>query len=478
MTVIDRSAQPFWLAGTPVRGSESYVVRNPYDGGDVAEVSVPGAAEIEQAVATAADVAPRLAALPAHIRAGALAHVAKRLAEERERVARIITAESGKPIRWARVEVGRAIANMTVASEEAKRLGGEVVRLDGDPIGTGRMGIIRRFPIGPVLGITPFNFPLNLVTHKVAPSVAVGAPILLKPAPQTPQTALVLGEFFAETDLPAGAVSVLPVPNGHLLESLVADTRLPVISFTGSEIGWQIRAAHPRKRVLLELGGNAAAIVHSDADLQRAAQSIATGAFVQAGQTCISTQRVLVHSDVADEFATMLVAATEALATGDPAEDGTIVGPLVNGGAADRVEQWVQEAIDDGASLLCGGRREGTTYAPTVLEAVADGSRVWSEEVFGPVVSLRTYTDLDDAFSAVNASRFGLQAGIFTSDVSLAMRAHRDLVVGTVIVGDSPSYRADALPYGGWKESGVGREGVRFAMEELTDSRSLVLEGV
>lgn len=478
MTVTDHVAQPFWLAGELVHGSESYVVRNPYDGSEAATVSLPGPDEVERAIASAAAVATQLAALPAHVRAGALAHVAKRLGEERERVARIITSESGKPIRWARVEVGRAIANMTVASEEAKRLGGEVVRLDGDPIGAGRMGIIRRFPIGPVLGITPFNFPLNLVTHKVAPALAVGAPIVLKPAPQTPRTALVLGEFFAETELPAGAFSVLPVPNGALLETLVADERLPVVSFTGSEIGWSIRAAHPRKRVLLELGGNAAAIVHADADLQHAAQSIAAGAFIQAGQTCISTQRVLVHQDVADEFSQMLVNAAQGLATGDPADDGTIVGPLINERAADRVEQWIGEAVAEGAGLRCGGSRDGTSYAPTVLDSVPEESKVWSEEVFGPIVSLRTYTDIDDAFAAVNRSRFGLQAGIFTSDLELAMRAHRELIVGTVIVGDSPSYRADPLPYGGWKESGVGREGVRFAMEELTDSRSLVVRGV
>jgi aldehyde dehydrogenase (NAD+) len=353
-----------------------------------------------------------------------------------------------------------------------------VIPLDGDPIGAGRMGIVRRFPVGPVLGITPFNFPLNLVAHKVGPALAVGAPIILKPAPQTPLTALRLGEFIAETELPAGALSVLPVPNGPLLDQLVADPRLPVISFTGSQVGWAIRASQPRKRVLLELGGNAVAIVHADADLERAARAIAAGAFIQAGQTCISTQRVLVHADVAERFNALLVDAAAALAVGDPADDNTIVGPMVSDDAAERVARWIDEAVAEGADVCCGGTRDGTTFAPTVVAGANPTSRIWAEEVFGPVVATRPYRDIDEAFAQANASRFGLQAGIFTSDLGLAMRAHRELVVGTVIVGDSPSYRADPLPYGGWKESGVGREGIRFAMDELTDSRSMVLEGV
>jgi acyl-CoA reductase-like NAD-dependent aldehyde dehydrogenase len=478
MSVVDRSPRAFLVAGAAVQGPDSHEVRNPYDGSVVARISTPAAADVERAAAAAAEVAPTLAALPAHVRAEALAHVARRLREEREDVARIITAESGKPLRWARIEVGRATQNIATAAEEVKRRGGEVIPLDGDPIGAGRMGIVRRFPIGPVLGITPFNFPLNLVAHKVGPALAVGAPIVLKPAPQTPLTALRLGELIAETDLPAGAFSVLPVPNGPLLEQLVADPRLPVISFTGSQVGWAIRSAQPRKRVLLELGGNAVAIVHEDADLERAAGAIAAGAFIQAGQTCISTQRVLVHADVAERFNSLLADAATALAVGDPADDGTIVGPLVSVDAADRIQAWVEEAVADGADVRCGGTRDGTTFAPTVLGDARPASRIWAEEVFGPVVATRTYTDIDEAFAEANDSRFGLQAGIFTRDLGLAMRAHRELEVGTVIVGDSPSYRADPLPYGGWKESGVGREGIRFAMDDLTDSRSMVVEGV
>jgi aldehyde dehydrogenase (NAD+)/glyceraldehyde-3-phosphate dehydrogenase (NADP+) len=466
------------VANSRVDGAERFAVRHPFDDSLVAEVSVPGEADVERAIAAAADAFGALAAAPAHVRSSALAHVARRLGEEREEFARTITAESGKPIRWARIEVGRAAANFQTAAEEAKRLSGDMVRLDGDPVGEGRVGWVRRFPIGPVLGITPFNFPLNLVTHKIAPALAVGAPIVLKPAPQTPLTAVRLAELIAETELPAGSVSVLTLPNGPALDALVADPRLPIVSFTGSEVGWRIKAAHPRKRVLLELGGNAAAVVHVDADLQAAVGSVAAGGFVQAGQTCISTQRVLVHEDVADDFTAGLVERTQALRTGDPFDEETFVGPMVSEAAAHRVETWIADAVAGGAGLLCGGERAGTTVAPAVLSDVAPDRQVWRDEAFGPVLALATYREIDDAFRRVNDSRFGLQAGVFTSDLELALRAHRELVVGTVMIGDSPSYRADALPYGGWKDSGMGREGVRFAMAELTDARGLVLRGL
>jgi aldehyde dehydrogenase (NAD+) len=329
-----------------------------------------------------------------------------------------------------------------------------------------------------VLGITTYNFPLNLVTHKLAPALAVGAPLVLKPAPQTPMTALLLAELVAETELPGGALSVLPIPNGPELDALVRDPRLPIVSFTGSEVGWDLKAALPRKQVLLELGGNAAAVVHADApDLDHAARSIALGSFAQAGQTCISTQRVLVHSAVAEDFKQRMLDATAALGTGDPRDEATVVGPLVSEAAAQRVALWVDEALAAGAEKLCGGVRDGNTYAPTLLSQVTDDMRVWREEIFGPVATILPYDELDDALASVNASRFGLQAGIFTADLQVALRAQRELEVGTVIVGDSPSYRADPLmPYGGWKDSGSGREGVRAAMQELTEVRSLVID--
>ena len=476
----DRGSElvPFWLAGRRAAGSESFEVRHPFDGGLVARVSIPTAEQVEEAISAATSVAHEFAALPAYVRADALDSVSRALSADAEAVARTITAESGKPIRWARVEVGRAVANFRAAAEEARRFSGEMIRLDTDAVGEGRLALVRRFPLGPVFGVTPFNFPLNLVTHKIAPALAVGAPIILKPASQTPLTALRIAELVADTKLPEGVLSVLPVPPGPLLDSLVRDPRLPVLSYTGSEIGWQLKESVPKKHVLLELGGNAAVIVHRDADLGVAAARIAAGGNVQAGQTCISTQRVIVHEEVADSFLDALATQVSELTGGDPYEDSTFVGPLVSESAACRVEDWVEEAVAAGARVVCGGQRDGSSYSPTVLADVTSAMRVWRDEVFGPVVCVTTYGDVGEAFNLANDSRYGLQAGIFTSDVGLAFRAHRELEVGAVMVGDSASFRADPAPYGGWKESGTGREGVRFAMDELTAPRVLVLSGI
>ena len=467
--------RPFWLAGSAYAGDAIYGVRSPHTGEVIAEVALASATDIDLAVARAADSFSEVSGLPAHVRATALSTVARRIDEERSQLANVITAESGKPIRWAQVEVARGAANFQRAAEEAKRFSGELVRLDEDPVGDGRLGLVRRFASGPVLGITPFNFPMNLVSHKVAPAIAVGAPIILKPAPQTPLTALRIAELVAETDLPDATLSVLPVPHGELLDGLVRDARIPIVSYTGSQVGWEIKAAVPRKRVLLELGGNAGAIVHADADVARAAESVALGAFIQAGQTCISTQRVFVHRSIEAAFTDALVDVACGLRTGDPFDPETIVGPLVNEAAADRVEEWLEEAKQSGARLLCGGQRDGNAIAPAVLVDVDPSTRLWCDEAFGPAVALSAYEDLDDAFARLNASRYGLQAGVFTSDIGIALRAHRELDVGTVIIGDSPSYRSDALPYGGLKDSGVGREGVRSAMHDLSDPRALIL---
>jgi acyl-CoA reductase-like NAD-dependent aldehyde dehydrogenase len=472
---VTKSARPFWLAGSARTGDGAYSVHSPFTQDVVAEIALPAAADVEQAVASAAASFPEISALPAHVRATALSGVARRIHEERDSLAEVITAESGKPIRWARIEVARGAANFQRAAEEAKRFAGELVRLDEDPVGDGRVGLVQRFPIGPVLGITPFNFPMNLVSHKVAPAIAVGAPIILKPAPQTPLTALRLAEFVAETKLPDASLSVLPVTNGELLDGLVRDPRIPIVSFTGSQVGWEIKSSVPRKRVLLELGGNAGAIVHADADVAQAAQGVALGAFIQAGQSCISTQRVFVHRSIEAPFTDALVEIARGLRMGDPFDPETIVGPLVNDAAATRVTDWIGDAQRRGARLLCGGQRDGNAISPAVLVDVAPSARVWCEEAFGPVVALSPYDELDDAFARLNASRYGLQAGVFTSDIGVALRAHRDLVVGTVLIGDSPSYRSDSLPYGGWKDSGVGREGVRAAIEELSDPRGLIL---
>lgn len=333
-----------------------------------------------------------------------------------------------------------------------------------------------------MLGIAPFNFPLNLCAHKVAPAIAAGAPIILKPAPATPLSGLLIGELLAETDLPAGSWSILPVPNERMA-ALVQDERLPVVSFTGSEkVGYAILDSVPRKHCTLELGGNGAAVVlpdfSSEADLDWAAQRIATFSNYQGGQSCISVQRVIADASVYDRLVPKIVAAVEAQVTGDPSDDATEVGPLVSEDAARRVESWVDEAVERGAKLLAGGKRDGASYAPTVLADVPAGATLACEEVFGPVLTLTKVEGVDEAFAAVNDSKFGLQAGVFTHDVQTAFRAHRALEVGGVIIGDVPSYRADQMPYGGVKQSGVGREGVRFAMDDYTYERVMVLTGL
>jgi aldehyde dehydrogenase (NAD+) len=428
--------------------------------------------QVEAAVAAAWSVRRELAASPAHLRAAALDHVSRRLEERRAEVAALITEEMGKPARWADVEVTRAVSTFRFAAEEARRWSGELQRLDTDPAATGRLALVRRVPRGPVLGIAPFNFPLNLVAHKVAPALAVGAPIVVKPAPAAPRTALLLADLLAETELPAGAVAVLPVDN-ETTQALVRDPRLPVVSFTGSvPVGWAIRDAVPRKHVVLELGGNAAVVVCEDADLVWAAQRTALFGMYQGGQSCIAVQRVYVLDAVFEEFQELLLAEVAALSLTDD------VGPLVDEAAAARVASWVDEAVAAGATALRGGPREGRLVPPTVLSAVPGGAKVLDEEVFGPVLVLQRVASVGEALAAVNDSRFGLQAGVFTRDLQVAFRAARELEVGGVIIGDVPSYRADQMPYGGVKDSGSGREGVRAAMHDLTEERVLVLTGI
>jgi acyl-CoA reductase-like NAD-dependent aldehyde dehydrogenase len=473
---------PFWIAGAAVTGGEVLEVVSPHTGAAAGATTLATPDQVEAAVVAAAAVGPELAAGPAHVRAAALDHVSRRLAERAEEIARLITAESGKPLKWARIEVARAVSTFRWGAEEARRWSGSLQRLDTDPAGTGRIALVRRHPRGPVLGIAPFNFPLNLVAHKIAPAIAVGAPILLKPAPATPLSALLLGEILAETDLPAGSWAVLPVTN-EVAAELVGDPRLPVVSFTGSvPVGWSIRDAVPRKHVTLELGGNAAAVVApdyaDDAALTWAASRIATFAMYQAGQSCISVQRVFAHRDVAATLTERVVEAVRKLVTGDPADEATDVGPLIDEQAARRVELWVDEAVAAGARVLTGGRRDGAAYEPTVLTGVPADAKVSCEEVFGPVVVIEEVDSVDEAFARVNDGRFGLQAGVFTRDLQTAFRAARELEVGGVIVGDVPSFRADQMPYGGVKDSGTGREGVRSAMEDLTEERVLVLTGI
>ncbi|MEI5526222.1 aldehyde dehydrogenase family protein [Streptomyces brasiliscabiei] len=475
----------FWLAGRQATGETTFDVNSPWDGRLVGRVSVPTDGQVEEAVAAAYAVRDEFAATPAHVRAAVLDHVSRSLVERTEEIAQLISAENGKPVKWARGEVGRAVSVFRFAAEEARRFnGGEAQRLDTDLGGQGRLALTRRFPKGVVLGIAPFNFPLNLCAHKIAPAIAAGVPIILKPAPATPLSGLIIGELLADaaTALPAGSWSILPVANDRM-PALVQDERLPVISFTGSEkVGYAIMDSAPRKHCTLELGGNGAAVVladyASDEDLDWAASRIATFSNYQGGQSCISVQRVIADASVYDRLLPRIVAAVEAQVTGDPSDGATDVGPLVSEDAAKRVEAWVQEAVDAGAALLAGGKRHGASYAPTVLADVPADTTVSCEEVFGPVLTVRKVEGEAEAFAAVNDSKYGLQAGVFTHDLQTAFRAHRALEVGGVVIGDVPSYRADQMPYGGVKQSGVGREGVRFAMDDYTYERVMVLTGL
>ena len=468
----------YLVAGEWRTGSESFEVKSPYDGEVVASVGVPTEADVEKAVTAAADCFDDARKLPVHARAEALAHISRRLVERADEVAEVIAREGGKPLKWAKVEAARAASTFRWAAEEARREGGSMMRLDTEASLGSRLGLIRRFPLGPMLAIAPFNFPVNLVAHKMAPALAVGAPVVIKPATKTPLGALLLGEMFEETDLPPGMCSVLPVGGGTAGE-MAADDRFAKISFTGSsEVGWKLREAAPKKAVTLELGGNAGVIVHEDADIARAAQRVAFGGYYQAGQSCIAVQRVLVHRGVADGFRDALIAEVEKLKTGDPMDPETDVGPVIDHDALERISAWVDEAVQAGAEVLTGGKREDPFYMPTVLAETRDDMKVRCEEIFGPVVTLGTYTDFERAIAEVNNSSYGLQAGVFTKDLDRVMLAYRDIEVGGLIVNDVSSFRADQMPYGGTKESGTGREGLRSAMNEMTEEKVLVLSEV
>ncbi|HEV8565005.1 MAG TPA: aldehyde dehydrogenase family protein [Actinomycetota bacterium] len=472
------TVRPYLVNGEWRTGDGTFEVKSPFDGSAVAELGVPTESDVEEAAATAASTFAESRHLPVHARADALDHISRRLAESVDENAELIAREGGKPLKWARVEATRAISTFRWASEIIRHGEDEVMRLDTEASLGSRIGLLRRFPIGPVLGITPFNFPLNLVAHKVAPSLAVGAPIVVKPASATPMGALRLAELFAETDLPKGMYQVLPV-SSKVADGMARDERYRKISFTGSaEIGWYLKGLDPKKRVTLELGGNAGVIVHSDADLDHAAARIAFGGYYQAGQSCISVQRVLVQSEVYEDFAARLVKEVENLKVGDPMDPTVDVGPVIQPQEVDRIDSWVREAVSQGAEILIGGKADSPFYSPTLLSHVNPDMKVCREEIFGPVVTISPYETFEDALASVNDSRFGLQAGVFTNDINRAFEAHRTLEVGGVIINDQSAFRADQMPYGGSKESGFGREGLRFAMEEMTEQRIMVLSNV
>jgi acyl-CoA reductase-like NAD-dependent aldehyde dehydrogenase len=464
------------IGGNRVQAPGGDPVVNPYTGETIAEVPQASRDQVVLAVEAAAGAFPTFSAWPAHRRASLLMAIAEGVSARRGELADSIVAEAGKPVTQALGEVDRAVTTFTVASEEAKRLGGEVVPADTTPAGEHHLALWRRFPLGPVSAISPFNFPLNLVAHKLAPAFAVGAPVVLKPPVQAPLTSLMLAEIVAQAGAPEGAFTVVPCAP-EAAEPLVTDDRMKVLSFTGSDrVGWQLKAKAGKKRVLLELGGNAAVIVGKDADLKAAAARIAYGGFAYAGQVCISVQRVLVHTDVYDPFLEQLLAATAALPVGDPRDPRTVVGPVIDDGAARRVLEWVEEARAGGARVAAGGTREGNVLAPIVLTDAPPSAKVSCAEVFGPVVTVTPFATFEEAVARVNDSPYGLQAGVYTRDLDDALYAFHHLDVGGVLVGDVPTFRLDHLPYGGNRDSGLGREGVRYAMEEITERRLLLVQ--
>jgi acyl-CoA reductase-like NAD-dependent aldehyde dehydrogenase len=449
-------------------------VRNPY-GGTAGAVFLATESDVEDAITSSIRGFKLMKSLPSYKRAEMLKNIADRIKERKEEFARLITLEAGKPIKDSRGEVDRAIMTFTLASEEAKRVPGDAIPLDLNQASEGRVGLVQRFPIGPVLGITPFNFPLNLVAHKVAPALAAGNSIILKPSERTPLTSLLLGEVVLQAGVPAGALNVIPCSTA-LAEKMVGDERIKAVTFTGSTaVGWKLKSIAGKKRVILELGGNAAVIVDSDVDISAVATRCSVGAYSYAGQSCISVQRIYVHRSKFDEFIQKFVDLVKHKKVGDPMEEDTDVGPVINEEAAIRIEQWVNEAVEGGARILTGGHRNGTIYEPTVLTGVNPKDRISCLEAFGPVSIVEPFDDFQEVIDKVNDSDYGLQTGVFSNNLEHVFHAFRELEVGQVIVNDVSSYRIDHMPYGGVKDSGFGREGVRYTIEELTDIKMLAI---
>jgi acyl-CoA reductase-like NAD-dependent aldehyde dehydrogenase len=470
----------FLMCGKEWTDGEALEVRSPWDQGLVGRATVATRADARQAVNHAVASLRRTRALPRWKRREILEDVAGALIEQKERFAQLIVAEAGKPVRLARTEVDRAVLTFKTAAEEAARLGGETIPLDLTEGNEGRWGMVQRFPVGPVLGITPFNFPLNLVAHKLAPAMAAGCPVLLKPAPQTPFTALALGEVILKAGWPEEALAVMPLDNADACWLAEKEERIKLLSFTGSaKVGWELKAHSGRKRVVLELGGNAALVVHDDwPQLDEAAVRTAHAAFSYAGQSCISVQRVFVARRVFQTFLWKVVDETAKLVTGNPSEEATDVGPMIRLSEAERVEGWIKEAQEGGAKVVTGGERTGAMVTPTILSGTKPGMKVRDEEVFGPVMMIEPYDDFEHALAEVNHSRWGLQAGLLTRDAGRILTAFRELETGALIVGDTPSWRLEPMPYGGVKDSGLGREGIRSAIEEMTEPRMLVMTGI
>ena len=470
-----KDTYPLYLNNTAEQPNTDLEVTDKFTGEVAFRTALASPEVIDAAIAGAVRATDPMARLASYERKAVLDHCVTRFRERFDELAYALCVEAGKPINDSEGEVTRLIDTFQIAAEESTRLYGEVMPLDISQRAKGYQSIWKRYPIGPCSFISPFNFPLNLAAHKIAPAIAVGCPFVMKPASKTPLGALIIGEILAETDLPEGAFSILPASrDGAGL--FTVDERLKLLSFTGSPaVGWDLKARCGKKKVVLELGGNAAVIVDHDADLDDALERIIFGAFYQSGQSCIGVQRILIHEDVYDRFRDMLVEKTKRLVAGDPKDRDTFIGPMISEGEARRLKSWIDEAVEGGASVLTGGGREGNMLEATLLEGVHKDAKARNEEAFGPLAILQKFSDFDEALAEVNRSTFGLQAGIFTRDLFKMFDAWDRLQVGGVVINDVPSYRVDNMPYGGVKDSGLGREGIRFAMEDMTEIRNLVI---
>ena len=466
---------PYYLANEPQTPNTDLQVADKYTGRTEYQVALADPDTIDRAIAASVQAADSMRRMPPHERQAILNHCVSRFTERSDELAMTLCIEAGKPIKDSRGEVSRLIDTFRIAAEESVRIGGELMNLEISTRSEGYRGMFKRVPIGPCSFISPFNFPLNLAAHKVAPAIAAGCPFVLKPASLTPIGALIIGEVLAETDLPKGAFSILPCRRDGA-DLFTTDDRLKLLSFTGSPVvGWDLKARAGKKKVVLELGGNAACIVDADTDLIDATERIVFGAYYQSGQRCIGVQRILVHDSIYDELRERLVESTRQLISGDPRDEDTFIGPMISETEATRLESWITSAVNAGGRLLCGGKREGAMLEATLLEDVPEDQAVCTQEAFGPVAVLNRFSSFREAIAEVNDSVFGLQAGIFTRDIYRIQEAWDELEVGGVVIGDVPSWRVDNMPYGGVKDSGLGREGIRFAIEDMTEIRNLVI---
>ena len=466
---------PYYVANKPCEPNHDLEVTDKFTGDVAARVALADTKAIEDGIAGCVAAAEPFAQMPPYERQQVLNHCVTRFTERFDELSMSLCIEAGKPIKDSRGEVSRLIDTFRIAAEESVRISGEVMNLEISARAKGYRGMWKRVPIGPCSFISPFNFPLNLAAHKVAPALAVGCPFVLKPASRTPLGALIIGEILSETDLPEGTFSILPCSRDGA-DLFTTDERLKLLSFTGSPgVGWALKAKAGKKKVVLELGGNAAGVVDRDTDIAEAVERIVIGAFYQSGQSCIGVQRILVHSEIYDAFRDALVERSKALIAGDPKNEDTFIGPMISEKEATRLHGWVEEAVAAGGTLLCGGNREGAMLEATLLENVSKQQSICTQEAFGPVAVLSPFDDFEAALDEVNDSTFGLQAGIFTRDIHKAHRAWDKLDVGGVVIGDIPSWRVDNMPYGGVKDSGLGREGISFAIEDMTEIRNLVI---